>query len=51
MIKLIYIAGLWDGYDHIAGKGFIQSIVTFSIGLTILIFTKSLRSAHSMPVR
>ena len=29
MIKLFYIPGLWDGYDHIAGKGFIQSIVRY----------------------
>ena len=42
--------GLWDGVDHWFGHGLKQSGVTFMIGLSILMVSRSLKSALSMPV-
>ena len=42
--------GLWDGYDHWAGRGEPQALLTLSLGLAILTLSRSLRSAQSMPV-
>ena len=40
--------GLWDGYDHWAGRGEAQALLTLSLGLALLTLSRSLRSAQSM---
>ena len=47
---IIMWRGLWDGYDHWAGRGELQALVTLSTGLATLSLSRSLRSAQSMPV-
>ena len=42
--------GLWDGVDHWAGWGCAQATATLAIGITGLTLSRTLRSAHSMPV-
>jgi hypothetical protein len=42
--------GVGDGVDHMFGHGLSQSVVTFTIGLIILMGSRSLKSALSMPV-
>ena len=48
---IIMWKGLWDGYDHWAGRAELQALVTLSTGLVTLTLGRSLRSAQSMPVR
>ena len=48
---IIMWKGLWDGYDHWAGRAELQALVTLSVGLVTLTIGRSLRSAQSMPVR
>ena len=43
-------AGLWDGYDWYAGWGVAQAAATLGAGLLTLSLSRTLRSAHSMPV-
>ena len=47
---IIFWKGLWDGYDHLAGFGVKQSMVTFVVGLSILTTTRTIKAATSMPV-
>ena len=47
---IIFWKGLWDGYDHLAGFGAKQSMVTTVVGLTILTSTRTIKAATSMPV-
>jgi len=42
--------GVWDGLDCIFGMNYVSAIVPFVIGTMILVFTKSFRSALSLPV-
>ena len=47
---IIFWKGLWDGYDHLAGSGLMQSLGTTVVGLAILSTTRTMKSATSMPV-
>ena len=48
---IIFWKGLWDGYDHLAGFGLLQSTVTTVVGLSILSTTRTMKAATSMPVK
>ena len=48
---IIFWKGLWDGYDHLAGFGLRQSMVTTLVGLAILSTTRTMKAATSMPVK
>ena len=48
---IIMWKGLWDGYDHWAGRAELQALMTLCLGLVTLTLGRSLRSAQSMPVR
>ena len=44
------LQGVWDGYDHWAGKGGWQSLVSLTLGLTSLSLARALKTGWSMPV-
>ena len=49
-IELYCLQGVWDGYDHWAGKGGWQSVVSLTLGLSSLSLARALKTGWSMPV-
>ena len=50
VLDILLWKGVWDGYDHYAGHGPLQAVLSLSLGVITLLATRTIKTAWSMPV-